>query len=66
MVDPRVATLLPCNVVVRSEHGRTVVEALDPAMMADVSGAPELAEVADVADDAARRIQAALDTVAGA
>lgn len=60
-IDPRVATLLPCNVVVRTEDGRTVIEALDPAMMADVSGAAELAEVAD---DAARRIQVALDTVA--
>ena len=62
-VDPRVATLLPCNVVVRVEEGHTIVEALDPAMMADVSGVPELA---DVADDAARRVQAALDKVAGA
>lgn len=61
-VDPRVATLLPCNVVVRAEDGRTVVEALDPAMMADVSGVPALAEVAD---EAARRIQLALDAVAG-
>lgn len=60
-IDPRVATLLPCNVVVRTEDGKTVVEALDPAMMADVSGVPELA---DVADDAARRIQLALDAVA--
>ena len=61
-IDPRVATLLPCNVVVRTEDGRTVVEALDPAMMADVSGVPALAEVAS---DAARRIQLALDTLAG-
>lgn len=60
-LDSRVATLLPCNVVVRTEGGRTVVEALDPAMMADVSGVPELAEVAE---DAARRIQLALDAVA--
>jgi uncharacterized protein (DUF302 family) len=60
-IDPRVATLLPCNVVVRTEHGQTVVEALDPAMMADVSGVPELA---DVADDAASRIQLALEAVA--
>jgi uncharacterized protein (DUF302 family) len=59
-VDPRIATLLPCNVVVRTDRGRTVVEALDPAMMAGVSGVPALA---DVADDAARRIQAALDKV---
>ena len=61
-VDPRIATLLPCNVVVRSENGRTVVEALDPGMMADVSGVPELAEVAT---EAGRRIQLALGTVAG-
>ena len=61
-IDPRVATLLPCNVVVRTENGRTVVEALDPGMMADVSGVPGLAEVAD---EAASRIQQALDTLAG-
>jgi uncharacterized protein (DUF302 family) len=61
-IDPRLATLLPCNVVVRSEHGGTVVEALDPAMMPDISG---IAELAEVAADAAGRIQLALDTVAG-
>ena len=61
-IDPRVAALLPCNVVVRTDDDHTVVEALDPAMMADVSGVASLAEVAD---EAARRIQAALDTVAG-
>lgn len=60
-VDRRVATLLPCNVVVRTDGGRTVVEALDPAMMSDVSGVPELVEIAD---EAARRIQLALDAVA--
>ena len=59
-IDRRVATLLPCNVVVRVEDGRTVVEALDPKIMADVSGSPDLSEVAD---DAARRIDAALDAV---
>jgi uncharacterized protein (DUF302 family) len=62
-IDARIATLLPCNVVVRTEGGHTVVEALDPAMMATVSGVPELAEVAD---DAARRIDLALAAVAGA
>jgi uncharacterized protein (DUF302 family) len=61
-IDPRIATLLPCNVVVRTEQGRTVVEALDPAVMADVSGVAELAEIAD---DAATRVQRALDAVAG-
>ena len=59
-IDSRVATLLPCNVVVRVDDDGTVVEALDPAVMADVTGTPGLR---DVADEAARRIQAALDTL---
>ena len=62
VADPSVATLLPCNVVVRTENGRTVIEALDPTMMA-TSGVPELAEVAD---DAKHRIEIALEALAGA
>lgn len=61
-LDPRTATLLPCNVVVRTNNGRTIVEALDPAMMADVSGTEGLQ---DVAAEAATRIQAALEDVQG-
>lgn len=60
-VDPRVATLLPCNVVVRIENGRTVVEALDPTLMAEVSGSNDLVEIAD---DAPHLIQVALDELA--
>lgn len=60
--DPRVAALLPCNVVVRTESGRTVVEALDPALIAEVPDNPALVPIAD---DAGRRIHAALDAVAG-
>jgi uncharacterized protein (DUF302 family) len=59
-IDARVATLLPCNVVVRTEGEHTVVEALDPAVMVDVTGTPGLREVAD---DAAGRIHTALATV---
>ena len=59
-VDPRVAALLPCNVVVRVEDGRTVVGALDPEIMATVSGVPELSPIAD---EASARIQAALEAV---
>ncbi len=61
--DPRIAALLPCNVVVRVEDGRTVVEALDPALMAEVSGDENLRPVATEATD---RIRAALDAVASA
>jgi uncharacterized protein (DUF302 family) len=59
-VDPRIATLLPCNVVVRRNADCTVVEALDPAVMAEMS---DSAGLVSIAEDAARRIQAALDAV---
>jgi len=61
VADPRIATLLPCNVVVRTEADRTVIEALSPALMAEISGNEELRPVAE---DAAQRIRASLDAVA--
>lgn len=60
-VDARVAALLPCNVVVRSEPGRTIVEALDPKLIADV---PANDALRPIAEDAGERIRAALDAVA--
>ena len=59
-VDPRIAALLPCNVVVRRENGRTVVEALDPKLMAEVTGNPALTPIAK---EAGELIQAALDAL---
>lgn len=56
-IDPRVATLLPCNVVVRTDSGRTVIEALDPKIIAEVPGN---AALAPIAEEAGQRIQAAL------
>ncbi|MGW4550749.1 DUF302 domain-containing protein [Streptomyces violaceorubidus] len=45
--DPRVAALLPCNVVVASEgERRTRVEVLDPDVMRSLSDAPALKAVA--------------------
>ncbi|MFS0886953.1 DUF302 domain-containing protein [Aeromicrobium sp. 179-A 4D2 NHS] len=44
--DPRVATLLPCNVVVAAEEAGTRVEVLDPAVMSSLGDAPALEEVA--------------------
>ena len=58
--DPRIAALLPCNVVVRTEGGRTVVEALDPNLLAQFAGEG----VVPVAEEAATLINAALEKVA--
>lgn len=58
--DPRIAALLPCNVVVRSEAGRTIVEALDPKLIAEI---PDNDALRPVAEDAGTRIRAALDAV---
>jgi len=62
-IDPRTAALLPCNVVVRTEAGRTVVEALDPKLIAEIPGNPALTPIAE---EAGQRIQAALDALASA
>ncbi|WP_134732072.1 DUF302 domain-containing protein [Amycolatopsis nivea] len=56
-----IGLLLPCNVVVRENGAEgTVVEAINPAVMAEV--APE-AGVADVAAEAAARLESALDAL---
>ena len=59
-VDRRIGLLLPCNVVVRAEEGHTVVEALDPQVMVSVAERPELKPIAD---EAAGRLNAALDAL---
>jgi uncharacterized protein (DUF302 family) len=59
--DRSIGVLLPCNVVVRSVVEGTIVEALDPRAIAVLAGHPELK---DIAEDAAARLQAALDDLA--
>jgi uncharacterized protein (DUF302 family) len=60
--DREIGLLLPCNVVIRADGPEiTVVQALDPQVMVQVSGHPELTEVAD---EAAGRLRAALTAVA--
>lgn len=61
--DASIGLLLPCNVVVREAGGRTVVEALDPQVMVQLTGE---AALAPVADEAARRLVAALEALAAA
>lgn len=61
--EPSVAVFLPCNVVVRDlGEGRTLVEAMDPRFMVEVTGKEELTEVAA---DARTRIGTALDSLEG-
>jgi uncharacterized protein (DUF302 family) len=60
-VDPSIAAVLPCNVVVRSvDATTTVVEAFDPAAMMALADNPALD---DVATDAGQRIGAMLDAL---
>ena len=61
--DRSVGLLLPCNVVVRSVDGdHTLVEFLDPKVMAQVSSADGMA---DVAEQAGARLRTALVALAG-
>ena len=59
--DPSIGLLLPCNVVVRTAEGRTVVEALDPNVMVEVTGDATLSLIAA---EASVRLDAALEAVA--
>ena len=45
-VDPSVATLLPCNVVVREEGGAVESSTLDPQLLVQATGTDELAPLA--------------------
>lgn len=64
MAEPDVGLLLPCNVVVRRdpESGTTIVEAMDPLPIMELTESEELAELAG---EVRARLEAALDRVAG-
>lgn len=64
--DPRIATLLPCNVVVADAgEGRTRVEILDPAFLASVVADPEIRAVAADARARLTGMMEALTATAG-
>ena len=56
-LDPSVSLLLPCNVVIEPTNGGTRVAAIDPR---DLMSDPRFAQLAD---DAAQRLQAAIDSL---
>lgn len=59
--EPSVGLLLPCNVVVRYlEPDSTLVEALDPSIMVQLT---DNAALAPIAQEAGERLSAALDSL---
>ena len=61
--DRRIGLLLPCNVVVRTDHeraGTVLVEAMNPWLLVEVTGEPELRPVAE---EVGGRLQAAIDSL---
>ncbi len=62
-VDRQIGLLLPCNVVVRAhpdDDSRVIVEAMNPQILVEVTGEPELH---DVADEVTTMLQAAIDSL---
>lgn len=57
---PEAGVLLPCNVTVSVEDGRTVVRAMNPRAALALIPSPALAEVAAEVDAALRRVIAAV------
>jgi uncharacterized protein (DUF302 family) len=45
-IDSSIGTLLPCNVVLRSEGDGTVIEAIDPVVALQIAASPQLLTVA--------------------
>lgn len=65
-VDRRIGLLLPCNVVVRAdraEPGTVIVDAMDPQIMVQVA---DQAELQPVADSAAAKLRAAIESLTSA
>lgn len=59
-LEPDVGLLLPCNVVVRTHEGRTVVSALDPGVIAELADHPDLRPIAE---EATSLLDAALESL---
>ncbi|OZB49083.1 MAG: ABC transporter [Cellulomonas sp. 14-74-6] len=61
--EERVGLLLPCSLTVRAgSDGRTLVDAMDPALMVELTGSSALTEVAAEVRSALRAALDALET----
>jgi uncharacterized protein (DUF302 family) len=58
--EPQIGTLLPCNVVVRSAGGKTIVEIMDPLAVLQLVGNPQVATIASEVRVRLERVLAAL------
>lgn len=59
-LEPQIGALLPCNVVVRIENGKTRVEIMDPQSVLQLVGRPEIGEIAGEVRARLERVLAAL------
>jgi uncharacterized protein (DUF302 family) len=60
-IAPQVATLLPCNVVLRQTDSGVTVETVDPGMLVEVTDAADLAPLASELGEKLDRVFAALE-----
>jgi uncharacterized protein (DUF302 family) len=58
--EPQIGALLPCNVVVRTEAARTVVDIMDPLAVMQLVDKPQVAEIAREVRGRLDRLLAAL------
>ena len=63
--DRAIGLLLPCNVVLRQENGSVRVSFLDPRTMFEVADAQTRDRLADLPEEARRRLQTALGSLGG-
>jgi uncharacterized protein (DUF302 family) len=59
-VEPQIGALLPCNVVVREDAGKTVVEFMDPDAVLKLVERPEVGAIAAEVRSRLERVMAAL------
>lgn len=58
--EPQIGALLPCNVVVREDGGKTKIEIMDPRAVLQLVGRPEIAEIAGEVRARLERVLASL------
>ncbi|MGE3376493.1 MAG: DUF302 domain-containing protein [Vicinamibacteria bacterium] len=59
-LEPEIGALLPCNVVVREENGKTRVEIMDPQAVLQLVERPEIESIATEVRQRLERVLAAM------